>query len=584
MRIFLKNAFYHNRRFLIIILLSLVTVFTYKDLPKTFFQQDEWLYMGTNIISLSSHNLFLNTVLPFQGGLTHFFPLTTFYILLQYVLFKTDFQYYAIADIVFHLANGILVFFLIKKITKSEIFSVLTSLLFLTYSISHQAVSWVSAGSGILFATFFSLVALLFFVEYLGSKKIRYLLASLSSVLIALLFKEISIFIFLFMPLYWLYNKQKTTGKFIPRWKEVIPFLVLFGAYASLRLFFVFFNFSTPLFAVPDSSPAPKIVYLYRTIAVPLKGFSQSFFSQQFLIKTSEDIARVSYPQYSQFVYSTGEVNPYISQTIMYDFLSYILSILLLIIAYIVFRVFVKEKAKTLKDGVVFSVLLLLTSLTPFILLPGKVGYFSIFEPRHLYIASIGASLAIVLFLYVISGIIFKKKGQRVFFVCVLGFLLVSFHIQSIHKDINLLKDIGETRKSFLTKVKTEHSKLPSQVVFYTESDQVYYGIGDQKILPVQSGFGQMLMVWYQNTEHFPICLYDREFLYEITSEGYRFCDGRGFGYFRNYKNLLAEFKKNNLKEDSIIGYSWNSKKEKFIDITFSLRARIKRDLTHSTP
>ncbi len=571
-----------NRTFFFIILLSLVTIFTYKDLSKTFFQQDEWLYMGTNTISLNSPTLFLDIVLPFQGGLTHFFPFTTFYILLQYILFNTNFHYYALADIVFHLANGILVFLLIKKITKSEIFSVLTSLLFLTYSISHQAVSWVSAGSGILFATFFSLVTLLFFIEYLGSKKMRHLFISLASVLVALLFKEIAIFIFLFIPLYWLYFKKKTGGKFLPRWKEVLPFFILFGGYISLRLFFVLFNFSTPLFAVPDSYPAPKIVYLYRTIAVPLKGFSQSFFSQQFLIETSEDIARLSYPQYSQFVYSTGEVNPYISQTIMYDFLSYILSILLFVVAYIVFKIFTKEKAKTLKDAVVFSVLLLLTSLTPFILLPGKVGYFSIFEPRYLYIASIGASLGIVLFLFAISGIILRSKAQRVFFVCILVFLLVCFQIQTVHKDISFLKDIGEARKSFLTKVKMDYKTLPSQVMFYTESDQVYYGIGDQKILPVQSGFGQMLMVWYQDTEHFPICLYDREFLYEITSEGYRFCDGRGFGYFRNYNNLLHEFKKNNLKTESVIGYSWNSKQEKFSDITSSLRARIKKDLSNS--
>ena len=68
------------------------------------------------------------------------------------------------------------------------------------------------------------------------------------------------------------------------------------------------------------------------------------------------------------------------------------------------------------------------------------------------------------------------------------------------------LKSTGQMRKSLLTRVERDNPVLPNRVIIYTQSDRPYYGMSEsEKILPVQSGFGRMVMVWYQQKQVFPI-------------------------------------------------------------------------------
>ena len=98
----------------------------------------------------------------------------------------------------------------------------------------------------------------------------------------------------------------------------------------------------------------------------------------------------------------------------------------------------------------------------------------------------------------------------------------------------------------------------------------------EEKILPFQSGFGQTLLVWYYENEKFPTCLYEDIFLYDIYSQGYKYCQGRGFGYFREYEELLRTLKENKLGSENVIAFSWESKKENLLDITPQVRTQIK--------
>jgi len=121
-----------------------------------------------------------------------------------------------------------------------------------------------------------------------------------------------------------------------------------------------------------------------------------------------------------------------------------------------------------------------------------------------------------------------------------------------------------------------DNPKLPKNAVFYTESDSVYYGLPDQeKILPFQSGFGQTLLVYYQQNEQYSYKFYKDFFLWEISEQGYRETDGRGFGYYHNFDLLKKDLKQYNIPTDSIIAYSWNSKASTLINITDEVKARL---------
>lgn len=77
-----------------------------------------------------------------------------------------------------------------------------------------------------------------------------------------------------------------------------------------------------------------------------------------------------------------------------------------------------------------------------------------------------------------------------------------------------------------------------------------------------------MLLVWYQKFAQFPTCFFEGNFFLDILAEGFRFCDDRGFGYFRQYDRLVKSLRQSNLKSDAVIAYSWNGKQKLLTNIT----------------
>ena len=130
--------------------------------------------------------------------------------------------------------------------------------------------------------------------------------------------------------------------------------------------------------------------------------------------------------------------------------------------------------------------------------------------------------------------------------------------------------------KGFLTTIEEAYPKFPQKVIFFTQSDSSYYGLPkEEKVLPIQSGFGRMLLVWYQDKEKFSGCLYENLFLHGLLSQGYKQCDVRGFGYFRDYDKLAEAVRQNQIQPENIIAYSWNGKTQKFTSITEQIRRKL---------
>lgn len=571
-----KNKFPFALSFLIF---STILLFiTYHQLPQTFFQQDEWQYFGANIFAISTEHPILYTVIPFQGQLTHFFPLGTLLFLVEYLLFKVHFIPYALIGLSLHIINAFIMYLLIKKTSRNEIVAFSSSGLFLINSISHQPVTWIAAGIGTLPSTTSLLLSTLFFIKYLEKNENKYFFITLFLVAISLFFKEISLFIFLFLPIYWiLYRKYsiRAVNK-----KLLTSFLSIGVVYLFFRLALIFFQIRSPQPEISEASgtstAASIPAYLFRVIEIPLKGVAQLFFPQNFLIAISDTIVRLAYPQ---FVGPDGAVNPYISQTIVFGLTCYILTICVGVAAFLLFKYFKKNEQIDLANTTLFGLLFSAASLLPFIFIPGKPGYFSIFEPRNLYIGMIGANVLISLCAYAIANYFSKKIRTNIAILLLLLLPLFLFHITTIRGDIQRLMNMATIRIKLLDTIRDEYGTLPKKVIFYTQSNTPYYGLPEEeKILPVQSGFGRMLMVWYQDSERFPGCLYENQFLHGLTSQGYRECEGRGFGYFRDYDKLVAEVRANNIKLDEIIAYSWEGKKEQFTDITQNLRNKIRED------
>jgi len=86
-------------------------------------------------------------------------------------------------------------------------------------------------------------------------------------------------------------------------------------------------------------------------------------------------------------------------------------------------------------------------------------------------------------------------------------------------------------------------------------------------------------LIWYNSQENFPPCFHKDVFLYELTAQGYRECQGRGFGYFREFNKLKQALKEYNLTADSVFAFEWQKGKNELFDITQEVRKSLKYSL-----
>lgn len=560
-----------RRNYFLIFFYLFVAILTFGKLPFTFFQQDEWLIIGTYLYLDKANLDWLHKFFIYKQ-LTHLVPFTHLVSYAQFELFRLNFFLYGVLAIIIHLINTILVYYLSSLLLKKRILSFIAGFLFLTTSISHQGFTWIATTIGTSISTLFLLLSLIFFTKYLNqiTSQIRHLFLSMIFFGTSLLFKETSIFAFLFLPAFWLIYKRKD---FTKAKMALIIFLPLGILYMSIRIVNFFIISLTNSMEAGFAQPGLD-VYIFRIFTLPLRFISQGILPQEFIIKIANNLMKLAYPPNSM---QLEELSPFIAQSVGADIVSYFFSVLIVAIS-IIFIVLYRKRKQQYSKTILLSLVFISLSSFPLIFVPGKAGYNSLIDGRHLYVTEIFVAILLAILIYGVYLWLPKKKlALSVIFIVVISFLL--FHVAKIRNDINQQVDIGFIRKSILNTITSLHPKLPERVIFYMESDKAYYGLApEDKILPFQSGLGQTLLVWYnEHGEEFPTCFFQDKFLYVQVSEGYRECGGRGFGYFRKMESLKSAILKQNIGTVDIIGFKYTSSTNTLEEITDSLRRMLKQ-------
>lgn len=545
-----------------------MSIITFWKLPSTFFQQDEWAIFGYHLYWDKANLNWFERLFTYEQ-FTHITPLSNFFGYLQNRFFGLNFFYYAYFSIFIHLLNAFLVFYLGKLLFKRRLIGFIAGLIFLIDSIPHKAITWTATTMATAGSVFFILISLIFLTKYtLYYPKKIYILFSIFFFLISLGFSESSLFMLFFIPIFWLiFYGVKDFKKFS---KILIPIIGAGTFYVLPRLILTIINSQNTVMPTDLSQPTLG-AYIYRVFTLPLKAVSQSFIPPDYIIKFADKLMLLGYPDYFA---PGGNINPFVSQTIGSDLISYVIAILIFSICLFLYKLSKKNKQELEGKLIPASIIFISLSSLPFIFIPGIAGYFSLFDGRHLYLTHIFKSILLVdifLMIYLIG----KKK---ILYFCLFILLLFSLvNILRIRKDIETEVERGILRQSILNKAQEIYPKLPEKVIVYAESDTSYYGLPlTETILPFQSGFGQTLLLWYyKKGENFPACFFKGEFLYQITEEGYRECDGRGFGYFRRLDKLKKAFKENKLTKDNIIGFSYISSKKSLVNITKQVQEKI---------
>ncbi len=543
---------------LAIVLLISIVFFLFWGITKTFYQQDEWhgmgdiLSLGVNSISLTNSgiiDLLLGGSRILSNSLVYFF----------YSRFPFNVLPISLFILVFHAINSVLVFVLCYKFTKKVAPAFLGSLFFVVNAVSSGSIVWPASGIATLPATFFILISLITFFEFLKQEKSRWLILSFLSLYVSLFFKETAAPLFFLLPISSLLFVRYSLKEFT---KTFWPFFTLFFILVGLR-FIQFQNISTSqdLFLTGASKNIP-LALLTRSFLYPVTSFSLIYIPSELILPIVKQLTWIYYPFFPPELYDL------VAQTTVLDMVSVLFSSVILFFLFVLFR----SSTRQTKNMVIFVIGFILLSFLPYIIISKSYSYL---ESRYYYVSAIGAGLLISL----ISVRALQVFGKRtIIFLFLILIYFFALHVKIVKSQIEQQIQFSQERINILSSITNVKPDLTHKNIFYITGDRTYYITGGNYI-PMQQGMGNTLLVWYMGNGSAPkqfLKLISEYYLWELVGgQGYKEVDNYGFGYFWDIDKLEKVVKENKLTKTDIVAFFYNSKEQKIINITDNIVSKI---------
>ncbi|MCK9430464.1 MAG: hypothetical protein M0R17_10725 [Candidatus Omnitrophica bacterium] len=222
-----------NKAFLVI--LSCVCLVIYAGYLNNGFVFDDKTLVVENPLIKSAHllpNVFKTGIYDYWSGIQ---PYDRMYRPLQMLSYYLDYNLWGLkpfgfrlSNVLLHLFNSILVFYLISLLFKHKLLAASTAILFLVHPVQISSVAYISA-RGDLLSAFFILGCCVLFLKFLKNKNYLLYFLSIFASILALLSRENALFIVIFLCLISVIVRGKA------RFKYLTGFLVLSIAYPIIR-------------------------------------------------------------------------------------------------------------------------------------------------------------------------------------------------------------------------------------------------------------------------------------------------------------------------------------------------------------
>lgn len=542
-----------KKNILFVTVLLIVIYLTYKIIFQNYFEQDEWAVMADMIVFGNlPFGEKLSRMLTTSSIFSHFIPLTTLLSFVINKLFGLNFEYYAALSIAMHYLNSLLVYVLALKLTRKTLIAIASSFLFAVHNLSSQVITWIASSLGAGLSTLFLLLSVVLFIIYIDKRRKTFLVFSVATFIASLFLKETSLTLIFLFPILLIINisgkKNKNQIKEIAK-TLFFPAAVL--AYFALKLFF------SKLFPHPVPTviaEAPSLIYtLIKIIFYPVISLSQIFDPGGQLFILSPKLISEIYP----FLDNIPQT-PKVVEFVVPDVLYLLLSIIFILIVCVTF-IFAKKDNIHLSKIILISLSTFLLSILPYVPLPRFSTYL---EQRYYYTPNIFASLLAAAVIYYWTNKIFPKFLARIVFVFLIGSVVFQNYTliqQNIAKRVSVAKE----RKQILSDIKRNVPVLKREKnVFYVTGNGEDYLIENLKV-PFQSGFGNILMMWYFDEKYINPKLADLGFLYQLDDQGYKEINGNGFGYYYELEKLKLDLEKGKFTISDISALYYDRKLKK---------------------
>ncbi len=151
-------------------------------------------------------------------------PITMLMYAIEYKLVGNSASLYHLNNIIFHLINTYLVFILVRKISpKNAVVALITAAFFAIHPMHVESVAWVAERKDVLYSFFF-LLSLIVYTNYLKSDKLKHLILAGVFFTLSCLSKSAAVILPLVMFLFDYYFNRKYTWKMFV---EKLPFFVI---------------------------------------------------------------------------------------------------------------------------------------------------------------------------------------------------------------------------------------------------------------------------------------------------------------------------------------------------------------------
>ena len=353
---------------------------------------------------------------------------------LEYRFFKLNPFIYHLDNVILHILNSLLVFYLIFLLSENVSVSFVSALLFGVHPLHVESVAWVSERKDVL-STFFFLLTVICYLKYRVRERGLYYGIAIIFFAFALLSKAMVVTLPFILFLCDYLADRKFDGRVF---LEKIPFFVLSGIFGVINLF---------VFKSAGAIDSTHIFSLTRNILIAVRGLIF------YLAKTIAPFNLSAIYPYSRIV-SIREPEFFFS--------------LILFLILIVLLLYSRRYTRKL----IFGSLFFFISILPVLKLLPFSGAGAATADRYMYIPSIG--------LFYMVGVVFYqvytlnnsyKRERKIFLIVLLGLSITTFSFLTYQRN-----DVWQNSKTLWSNVIKNY---PEALIAYANLGDVYSQEGD---------------------------------------------------------------------------------------------------------